>query len=578
MKKYILGTMILGMGLLTSCSLDETPASAFTEEEAYQSSTLVYVNTVANIYSAIGNKFYGSDGSSVHTLQEFTSDATMLPGRQGDWVDGGKWQNLFLHFIDPTTNPLSDNWNNLYGLIGLCNNSIDKLEELKSINEAATTYQYEVRAVRALCYYYLMDLFAQVPVVTSSKMSISDVAQSNRSDVFKFVVSELGECIPYLAEAQSQKTGEYYGRMTKAVAYMVMAKVALNAPVYTIDNTSATSYQAFVGDDKSRKSVASESLGQAVSSRGKSISITLDGTSRNAWETVIYCVDKITAQGYSLQANVTECFSTSNQSSVENIFTRPNDETTYRVEDYNVIRSLHYNHASALGKSAWNGACATVHEMNIFGYGTPEQDPRLSLFFFTGQDYVEQTGTTVDDGVGGVLEYLPLEAQVDYPKEGECDEVFKNAHVVKCGGARLKKYQYDLTSQTWNIGNQDLVIFRYADAVLMKAEAEYRNGTGDALADLNTIRERVGATPLTTLTLNDILNERMLELCWEGVRRQDQVRFCTFTQPTEDRFVGVWKNAVANNYVDDSQGYTNVYPIPSSVLSLNTSFKQNPGY
>lgn len=51
--------MILGMGLLTSCSLDETPASAFTEEEAYQSSTLVYVNTVANIYSAIGNKFYG---------------------------------------------------------------------------------------------------------------------------------------------------------------------------------------------------------------------------------------------------------------------------------------------------------------------------------------------------------------------------------------------------------------------------------------------------------------------------------------------------------------------------------------
>ena len=112
----------------------------------------------------------------------------------------------------------------------------------------------------------------------------------------------------------------------------------------------------------------------------------------------------------------------------------------------------------------------------------------------------------------------------------------------------------------------------------MKAEAEYRNGTGNALADLNTIRERVGATPLTTLTLNDILNERMLELCWEGVRRQDQVRFCTFTQPTEDRFVGVWKNAVANNYVDDNQGYTNVYPIPSSVLSLNTSFKQNPGY
>lgn len=84
-------------------------------------------------------------------------------------------------------------------------------------------------------------------------------------------------------------------------------------------------------------------------------------------------------------------FSISNQSSVENIFTRPNDETTYLVEDYNVIRSLHYNHASALGKSSWNGACATVHEMKVMGYGTDEQDPRVDLFFYTGMDYVSET-------------------------------------------------------------------------------------------------------------------------------------------------------------------------------------------
>ena len=579
MKKYTYGSIFLSLSMLASaCSLDEVPESAFTQEEAYQSATLVYVNTVANIYSAIGNKFYGSDGGSVHTLQEFTSDATMLPGRQGDWVDGGKWQNLFLHNFDPTTSPLSDNWNNLYGLIGLCNNSIDKLETLKSINEAAISYQYEVRAVRALCYYYAMDLFGQIPLVTSSQMGISDVQQSNRSDVFKFVVDELSECIPYLSEAKSQSTGEYYGRMTKAVGYMVMAKVALNSPVYTIDNTTRTAYQAFVGDDKTGNCTASETLGSAVSSKGKSISITLDGQARNAWETVIYCVEQIEKLGYSLQTNVADNFSISNQTSVENIFTRPNDETTYLIYDYNVIRSLHYNHASAIGKSSWNGACATVHEMKVMGYGTEDQDPRVDLFFYTGMDYVNETGTTVDDGVGGVLEYLPLEAQVDYPKEGESDKDFKTPHVVKCGGARLKKYQFDLTCQTWGVCNNDLVIFRYADALLMKAEAEYRNGTGSPLEHINAVRNRVGATPLSSLTLNDILNERMMEMAWEGVRRQDQIRFCTFTQPTADRYKGVWKNAIVNDYLDDTEGWTCVYPLPSSVLSLNTNLKQNPGY
>ena len=61
-------------------------------------------------------------------------------------------------------------------------------------------------------------------------------------------------------------------------------------------------------------------------------------------------------------------------------------------------------------------------------------------------------------------------------------------------------------------------------------------------------------------------------------RRQDQVRFCTFTQPTADRYVGVWHNASAGDYNNDTKGYTNVYPIPYAVLNLNTNLKQNPGY
>ena len=95
---------------------------------------------------------------------------------------------------------------------------------------------------------------------------------------------------------------------------------------------------------------------------------------------------------------------------------------------------------------------------------------------------------------------------------------------------------------------------------------------------INQIRARVNADPRTSLVLNDILDERMLELAWEGTRRQDQVRFCTFTQPSADRYVGVWHNASAGDFNNDTQGYTNVYPIPYSVLNLNKNLSQNPGY
>ena len=80
-----LGTLLVGAVMLGSCSLDETPKSKFDEKDAFANSTLIYVNSVANVYSAIGNSIYGDAGAAVHTLQEFTSDATMLPGRQGDW-------------------------------------------------------------------------------------------------------------------------------------------------------------------------------------------------------------------------------------------------------------------------------------------------------------------------------------------------------------------------------------------------------------------------------------------------------------------------------------------------------------
>mgnify|MGYP001433971784 FL=1 len=574
MKQYIIGSMLLSSILLASCSLDETPRSKFSEEEAFSTPKLVYVNTVANVYSSIGNGLYGSDGGSVHTFQEFSSDASMIPGRQGDWVDGGAWQNIFLHNFESSVSKYNDVWNNLYRVIGLANSSIDRLNKYLGEHPEYAEYVYELRALRAVYYYYVMDLFGQVPLVVSSEVSANEVNQSNRSDVFKFVTSELAECIPHLSDSKSQNEGEYYGRITKAVAYMCMAKCAINAPVYTIDDTTPTSYSAFVGTDKSGKATASEEQGKTVSEMGKNINITLDGETRNAWETAVYCADQIASLGYRLQPSYADNFIVANQNSVENIWTRPNDCVNYKIDDYNIVRTLHYNHGGAIGYQGWNGACSSKQQMLVYGYGTANPDPRLKLNFYTDKDYMEETGKAVEDGAvkGKDLEYMPLAVKVDFTATDD-------PHAMKCAGARMKKYEFDKSTTQQYSFNNDLVIWRYADALLLKAEAEYRMGNkAEALTIVNEVRGRVAATPRTELTLNDILDERMLELAWEGVRRQDQIRFCTFTEPTADRFKGVTHNASAGDYNDDTQGYTMVYPIPYAVLNLNKKLHQNPGY
>lgn len=571
MKKYIFSVVFLSTALLTSCSLDETPQSKFKESEAFANSTLTYVNSVAKVYSEIGDGIYGGT-DAIHCLQEFTSDEAILPGRQGDWVDGGKWQNFFLHNFASSVDTYNNNWKNIYKIIGQCNGSIDQLTPLLTDHPDYKAYVSELRALRAIYYYYAMDLFGQVPVVTSSTQSIKDVKQSNRSEVFDFVVKELTEVLPELAPDQSQKTGKYYGRITQPIAYMCLAKCALNAPVYKTDATAIDSYKAFVGDDKSKACKASETLGANVTAMGKNIMMTVDGTSRNCWETVKYCVDKIAGLGYSLSPNYADNFVTQNQNSNENIFVRPNDDKTYKITDYNLIRSVHYNHASAAGFNGWNGACGTVQAMKVMGYKESDEDPRLRLNYWVEQEYTQQTGKIVDDGVGGPLTYKPLAVKVDFDNNAD-------KHDVKCAGARFKKYEYDPTAAAQGQYNNDLVIWRYGDAVLMKAEAEYRLGnTADALTLVNQIRSRAHAAARTSLTLNDILNERMIELAWEGVRRQDQIRFCTFTQPTVDRYPNVWHNASAGDYNDDTQGYTCVYPIPYEVLNLNRNLHQNPGY
>lgn len=562
MKKVLVSSMLILGGLFSACSgfLDEDPKSKIPEEEAYKSEKLVYVNTIATIYTSFGNRLYGST-DNVHTLQEFSSDAWILPGRQGNWVDGGKWQSLFLHNYGPGNATIKSTWNALYTIIGNCNTSIDNLETFIQAGGESylQDYQYEARAVRAILYYHLVDLFGRVPLVTSSKTVMADVNQSSRSEVYQFIVDELTDCIPHLPSGKCQNMGKYYGRVTKAVGYMAMAKVAINSPILSKDDWNDGSLVGGIAK-----------VAPYVNQAGKNIKIALDGTTRDAWETVLYCQKQIEKEGYSLQPNFSQNFSKTNDSSVENIWTQPSDGTTYKVSDYNPTRTLHAAHASAYGLQGWNGACATVEQMKVFKYGTDEQDPRMDMTFFYGPVFVD--GKPIDAGLGdgAQLCYNPMDVVVDF-KEDVPNQILKFA------GARMSKYEVDNTTSSYLNHNNDKVFWRYADALLLAAEAKVRMGqSGDA--EVNEIRDRVQAGQKSNVTLQDILDERMLEFSYEGMRRQDQIRFGTYTEPTTDRYAGVHHNVATGDYVVDNTGFTTVFPIPTSVLELNTKLTQNPGY
>ena len=110
--------------------------------------------------------------------------------------------------------------------------------------------------------------------------------------------------------------------------------------------------------------------------------------------------------------------------------------------------------------------------------------------------------------------------------------------------------------------HNDWVLFRYADVLLMRAEALIRDGKSGQ-ADLDQVRNRVGA-PQVTATLDNILKERLLELAWEGWRRQDLIRFKKFNDAITDR--------------PKTEAYLQVFPIHTNTLAVNTNLSQNPGY
>ena len=526
---------------MISCDgfLKESPRDALPEEEGYRNITELYLNAVASLYNYIGgnsdSQGLQGTGRGIYDLNTFTTDEAIMPTRGGDWYDGGFWQGLFLHKWGINNDAIQATWEYLYKVVMLSNKSLEQIESyaLTHADAELPAYRAEVRALRAMYYYYLTDLFGSIPLVLSSKVASKDIVLSEREDIFNFIFKELQEVTPLLPAQFSNRSGNYYGRLTRPVAYFLLAKLALNAEIYMDNN--------WVDD---------------THPDGKTILFDVDGNTFNAWQTVEFYCDQITALGYRLESDYAANFAVYNEGSVENIFTIPMNKTLYTNQMQYLFRSRHYNHAKALGLSGENGSSATIEALQTFGYETNEQDPRFDYCYYAGTVY-DLKGNVVKLDDGTALVYEPWKVKLDLS-----DEPYE-----KTAGARMKKYEIDdKAMKDGKLMENDIVLFRYADVLLMKSEAKVRDGrNGDE--ELNQVRTRVGA-PERTATLDNLLAERQLELTWEGWRRQDLIRFGQFTRSYNSR----------PQLPNEESGYTIVFPIPEKIRQMNPGWEQHPGY
>ena len=434
-------------------------------------------------------------------VQEGGTDEAVITQKGGDWYDGGLYIKMHHHEYTPQTWAINDAWTQAYGGIFQCN----------TINEATTStvaQKAQVRMLRAYFYWRLLDVFGNVPIVLKPGV---DAAQSTRAQVYAFIESEILAIIPDLPAGKQE-----YGRVSKGAAYALLARLYLNAQVYT-------------GTAQNQK--ASDAADQVINS----------GV-------------------YSLSPVYSEIFDPHNVENVEHIFVAPFDESTGTGSPWPMM-TLHYPSQLTwkFQSQPWNGFSTLEDFYNSYEDADKRKKANFIVgpqFDFSGENQLLDLAFDKGDPDGAGLNYTP-----------HINMLFPNAS--RQGGARFGKFAFKNGQK--NDADNDFPLLRYGEVLLNKAEAQMRLGnSAGALTLVNQIRARAGASALTTLTEGVMLAERGRELFVEALRRTDLIRFGVYGNAW-------WEKQVDPNAANH---IIMAIPIEQMQASASTAFplKQNPGY
>jgi starch-binding outer membrane protein, SusD/RagB family len=386
-----------------------------------------------------------------------------------------------------------------------------------------TAFRAEARFIRALAYSHAIDLFGNVPFVTEAdKAGAFFPKRITRADLFSYIESELKAIDGDLIAAKQNE----YARADKAAAWFLLAKLYLNAKVYT-------------------------------------------GTDR--YTDALTYINRVIAAGYTLDSNYQHLFTADNNTSPEIIFPVAFDginTETWGGTTFLVSGSTGGTTMASRGLGSWGGM-RTIREF-------------VSKFNVTQSNFASTTQYPVNYTAGkdrrGMFFFDSNNGWVwDITNVGTFTEgigVTKWSNLSANGGAA--------PNANTSFASTDFPIFRLADAYLMYAEAVLRGGSGGDVATavnyINLLRQRAygntsGNITSSNLTLDFILDERGRELYWEGHRRTDLVRFGQFTNGT---YVWQWKGNTKNG--TQTSSYRNLFPIPVNDINANSNLIQNPGY
>ena len=520
-----LGLLALAAPALTVSGCTDLSVDPFSEIQADQFfRNPDEVNAaLAPVYAQLRTLLYNNH---YHGVTEVSSDEGIIPTRGTDWGDGGAWLQLHRHEWTPQLGFLNDVWNASNTGIARANGLLASLETADVPNKEALVA--EVRTLRAFYYYTLLDMFGRAPLIGDEEGEfLPDIDNpppaETRQTLFNFVESELLAARDALPPQQAQ-----VGRFGADVADALLASIYLNAEVFSGE-------------------------------------VTAGGLNRGAarWQDAYDRANGLITSGrYQLDDNFFDVFAVNNANNPEHILTI---QHLAEAGLGNVFgnRSLHYNSTPS---GAWNGFSTLAENYQRFD-GDPRQamyleGPQVNLI--TGEEIFERNN-------GPRLDFTPEFTQRTDRSKNSVTDASENS------GARPNKFPPDPDeSGAFSHGN-DYPWFRLGEMYLIRAEAAFELGrTGEALADVNRIRTRAGANPLTSISREAILRERLLELANEARRRQDLIRanesIAFGNGGSGNLFTRGWE------FKQPSEPFRVVYPIPQPQLNANPALTQNEGY
>ncbi|MFW6201356.1 MAG: RagB/SusD family nutrient uptake outer membrane protein [Gemmatimonadota bacterium] len=529
----VLGALLVAL----SCTdLSENPVTEITEEN-FNPTEEDLAALMGDAYNDLRNWWMGWYGY-VDIIGE-TGDLLVTPVRPNGWDDGGVYRFRHEHSWNSSRGGVSPAWGRSYGMITDINRILHQIDEglIPIEGDLRTATVAELRALRAYAYSILLDWYGNVPISTDfTSTELPD--QSTRQEVYDFVVSELTEAIPDLSPETGQST---YGRINRWAAKGILARVYLNAEVYT-------------------------------------------GTPR--YDEVIEETDDIIESGlYALESDYRAPFARDNHDSVEMIWGLPYDAVNGCCSNFH-MKTLkpELRHALNLSAQPWGGSASNPQFIDTYD----EDDTRLEDTWLMGD-------VRDDEGRGYTfVQHVPSMLETE----------FHHGFPV---------WKYEVYAGMTGASDVDYPILRYAEVLMMKAEALLRMGDPGGAAGLVTqVRERAfaetdpskaevtGAELMEGSAYNygwydtdgvvktgpggdpvedggaDIEYGRFLdELAWEfaaeGHRRQQLIRFGVFTTKS-------WFNHEADVDRVADASHLRLFPIPQGVLDENEKLSQNPGY